>query len=151
MSSPRDRLPESMYSEPSEAKSFIVLLSAKTENSVFLKQRKMPFTVLEMDENSFPFLEPPMITVARRILGKTLISITEKKALSGKPWIARYGKSSVGEALTSLVGEIFSALPDSESVLVFSGNGEKWRLVGYRLSPLAHADSTKTGLARILK
>lgn len=151
MSSPKDSLPESMYSEPSEAKSFLVLLSAKTENSVFLKQRKIPFTVLEMDEDSFPFLDPAMIAVARRILGKTLIAITDKKILSGKPWIARYGKPSVGEALTILVGEIFGALPDSESVLVFSGNGERWRLVGYRLSPLIRGDSTKTGLARILK
>ncbi|MEJ5292473.1 MAG: hypothetical protein WHS82_02665 [Candidatus Methanosuratincola sp.] len=151
MSSPKDGVLGSRYSEPSGARSFLVLLSANTANSVLLKQRRIPFTVLEISEGQLPFLKPPMIAAARRVLGRTVISITEKKVLSGKPWISRYGKADAGGALTSLVEEVFTALPESESALAFSNPGGEWRLVGYRLGSLASRPESALGLDRLLR
>ncbi|MDH7556733.1 MAG: hypothetical protein ACQXXL_04585 [Candidatus Methanosuratincola sp.] len=143
-------LPESKYSELPGAKGFLVLMTAKTGNSVLLKQRRIPFTVLEMSEELFPFLDTSVIAAAGRLLGKTVISINEKKILSGRPWIARYGKPSVGEALTSLVGELFGALPPSESALVFSSLGRGWHLAGYRIGTSGVPDSARAWLERML-
>ncbi len=148
MCTTKGRIPEPMYSEHPRAKNFLVLLTAKTENSVFLKQRRIPFTVLEMELGSFFFLEGTLFAAARSLLGETVISITEKKILSGQPWIARYGKASAGEALTGLVEELFGALPDSESALVFSNLGGRWFLTGLRFGfgaqDLAKADLERT-------
>lgn len=143
-------LPESEYSERPGARGFLVLLAAKTGNSVLLKTRRVPFIVLEMSEESFPSLGTPLIDAARMILGKTVISISDKKKLSGKPWIARYGKSSVSEALTSLVRELFSALPPSENAVVLSNHGREWRLVGYRIGTLEIPESARADLKRMI-
>ncbi len=126
-----------------------MLLAAKTGNSVLLKQRRVPFTVLEMSQESFPFLDAPLVDAARMMLGRIVISISDKKKLSGKPWIARYGKPSVSEALTSLVGELFSALPPSENVLILSNLGREWRLAGYRIGT-SIPESARADLKRML-
>ncbi len=126
-----------------------MLLPANTPNSVLLKQRRIPFTVVETD--SLQPLGPQAIAAARRMLGKTVISISDKKVLSGKPWISRYGKPSAGGALTSLVGELFGALPPSESALAFSERRGEWRLAGYRVGAAADAGSARPLLDRMLK
>ncbi|MBC7127861.1 MAG: hypothetical protein H5T32_06590 [Candidatus Methanosuratus sp.] len=138
-------LPESEYSERPGARGFLVLLAAKTGNSVLLKTRRVPFTVLEMSEESFPSLGAPLIDAARMILGKTVISISDKKKLSGEPWIARYGK-----ALTSLVRDLFSALPPSEGAIALSNLGTGWRLVGYRIGTLGIPESARADLKRMI-
>ncbi|MEN3053189.1 MAG: hypothetical protein ABC606_05200 [Candidatus Methanosuratincola petrocarbonis] len=143
-------LPESEYSERPGARGFLVLLAAKTGNSVLLKTRRVPFTVLEMSEESFPSLGAPLIDAARMILGKTVISISDKKKLSGEPWIARYGKASISEALTSLVRDLFSALPPSEGAIALSNLGTGWRLVGYRIGTLGIPESARADLKRMI-
>lgn len=126
-------MPHFVASYDRQAESFAVLLPANPANSALLKTLKMPFVVVEIGSGSLPFAGSALTKAAREALGRTVILITEKKKLAGKPWISRYGKAIAGEALEPILQEILCGLPASEGIIALANARGKWRVCAYRL------------------